>query len=129
MDFKLEKRHGPPYYIQLKNFIKSRIESGAMESSKLPPVRQVARDLGVSVNTVLRAYDELGKEGMVTGTVGKGTFITTTPQELKRQTKQGLLRKIIEHSLEEALSMEFTIEEFQMIGKIIYLFDVAFNKA
>ncbi|HEB09845.1 MAG TPA: GntR family transcriptional regulator [Spirochaetales bacterium] len=113
MDFKLEKRRGLPYYIQLKNYIKSRIESGAVENGKLPPVRQVAHDFGVSVNTVLRAYDELGKEGMVTGAVGKGTFITTTPQELKRQTKHSLLRKIIEHSLEEALSLEFTIEEFQ----------------
>jgi len=113
MNFKLEKSRGIPYYIQLKNYIKSRIESGAIESGKLPPVRQVARDFGVSVNTVLRAYDELGKEGMVAGSVGKGTFITTTPQELKRQTKQSLLRKIIEHSLEEALSLEFTIEEFR----------------
>jgi GntR family transcriptional regulator len=97
----------------LKNILKSRIQSGVIKTSKLPPVRQVARDIGVSVNTVLRAYNELGREGIVTSEVGKGTFVNITRQELNSHNRQVLLKKIIEHSMEEALSLEFSMEEFQ----------------
>jgi GntR family transcriptional regulator len=113
MAFKLEEPYNLPYYLQLKNILKSRIQSGAIKSNKLPPVRQVARDFGVSVNTVLRAYNELGREGIVTSEVGKGTFVNITRQELKSHNRQVLLKKIIEHALEEALSLEFSMEEFQ----------------
>jgi DNA-binding transcriptional regulator YhcF (GntR family) len=113
MAFKLEEPYNLPYYLQLKNILKSRIQSGAIISNKLPPVRQSARDFGVSVNTVLRAYNELGREGIVTSEVGKGTFVNITRQELKSHNRQVLLKKIIEHALEEALSLEFSMEEFQ----------------
>ncbi len=113
MEFKLGERNNLPYYIQLKNILKTKIQSGVIKTKKLPSVRQVAKDFGVSVNTVLRAYNELGKDGIVTGTVGKGTFVNITSQELKSHNRQNLLKKIIEHSLEESLSLEFSMDEFQ----------------
>jgi len=113
MVFQLEEPYNLPYYLQLKNILKSRIQSGIIKSNKLPPVRQVARDFGVSVNTVLRAYNELGREGIVTSEVGKGTFVNITRQELQSHNRQVLLQKIIEHSMEEALSLEFSMEEYQ----------------
>ena len=67
------------------------------------------------MNTVLRAYNELGREGIITSEVGKGTFVNITRQELKSHNRQVLLKKIIEHSLEEALSLEFSMEEFQRV--------------
>lgn len=113
MDILLEKKEGLPYYVQLKNILRSKIQSGEWKSRRIPPVRQVAKELGISINTVLRAYTELKQEGILTGAVGKGTFITTTPQDLKKQNRQTLLKKVIEHALEEALSLEFTLEEFE----------------
>ena len=134
MDIKLKEGYDSPYYIQLKNILKNKIQSGVIKTKQLPTVRQVARDLGISVNTVLRAYNELGKEGIVTGSVGKGTFVTVSPQEIKSRNRQTLLKKIVEHSLEEALSLEFSIEEFknavseyvkeklEMMGKVKLVF-------
>jgi len=113
MSLSLGKEKGIPYYIQLKNILKDQIQSGDIKTKKLEPIRKVAKKYGVSVNTVLRAYDELGREGILSGSVGRGTFITTTPFELKKQNRKTLLRKTIEHSLEEALSLEFSIEEFE----------------
>jgi GntR family transcriptional regulator len=113
MNSHLDEQYGLPYYIQLKNILKTRIQSGGIGSNKLPPVRQVAKDFSVSVNTVLRAYNELGREGIVTGAVGRGTFVNISPQELKSHNRQIIMRKIIEHSLEEALSLDFSMEEFQ----------------
>ncbi|RKX80159.1 MAG: hypothetical protein DRP87_00310 [Spirochaetes bacterium] len=113
MNEKLKRESNRPYYLQLKEILKNRIQSGAIKSKRLPTVRKVAEDFGVSINTVLRAYAELEKEGVVIGAVGRGTFITTTPQDLKRQNRETLLMKIIEHAIEEALSLEFSIKDFE----------------
>jgi GntR family transcriptional regulator len=113
MAYKLEDKHTAPYYIQLKNILKMKIQSGEMKSKRLPSVRQVAKEFGVSINTVLRAYNELGNEGIVTGSVGKGTFVKVSPRELQSYHRQILLQKIVEHALEEALSQEYSIEEFE----------------
>jgi GntR family transcriptional regulator len=113
MKHRMDEKHAVPYYMQLKNILKASIQSGEIKSKKLPSVRQVAKEYGVSVNTVLRAYNELGNEGIVTGTVGKGTFVNITPQQLSSYNRRILLKKIIEHALEEALSGEYTIEEFE----------------
>lgn len=113
MKHRMDEKHTIPYYMQLKNILKARIQSGEIKSKKLPSVRQVAKEYGVSVNTVLRAYNELGNEGIVTGTVGKGTFVNTTPKQLSSYNRRVLLKKIVEHALEEALSGEYTIEEFE----------------
>ena len=113
MEQKLKNNRDLPYYIQLKEILKAQIQSGAIKNKKLPPIRQLAKDFDVSVNTALRAYNELGKEGIVTGSVGKGTFVSTTPQELNKENRKKLLMKTIEHSLEEALSLDFTIGEFE----------------
>ncbi|KPJ89655.1 MAG: hypothetical protein AMS17_00915 [Spirochaetes bacterium DG_61] len=109
-----------PYYLQLKNFLKTRIQSGEIKDKKLPPIRQLAKEFDVSINTVLRAYGELGKEGIVAGSVGRGTFLTINPQELKNHNRQVLLKKIIEHAAQEALSLEFSLEEFEKaVGEYI----------
>ena len=109
----LKRRAGIPLYVQIKDLLIEKIQSGKMRGKRLPPVRSVAETLGVNPNTVLRAYNELSKDGYVNGAVGKGTFITTSPYDLRKQNRRELLLKSIEHSLEEALSLEFTIEEYQ----------------
>ena len=109
----LKRRSGIPLYLQIKDLLIEKIQSGKMRENKLPPVRNVAESLGVNPNTVLRAYNELSKEGYVNGAVGKGTFITTNPYDLRKQNRRELLLKSIEHSLEEALSLEFSIEEYE----------------
>lgn len=109
----LKKRQGSPLYMQIRDLLKEKISSGEIREKRLPPVRSVAKNLGVNPNTVLRAYNELGKEGIVNGAVGKGTFITTNPADLKNESRKELLIKTIEHSLEEALSLEFSIEEYE----------------
>ena len=117
MELNPSKKYDRPYYLQLKNILKAKIQSGIIKDKKLPSIRQLARDFSVSVNTVLRAYNELSKEGIVSGSVGKGTFITINSQELKIHNRQILLKKIVEHSVEEALSLEFALDEFETAVK------------
>ena len=46
------------------------------DGGRLPATRQLARELGLSRNTVLAAYEQLRAEGFVRGQVGSGSFVT-----------------------------------------------------
>lgn len=83
---------GIPIYEQIKDQIKSVILSGEIEeNSLLPSLRQLARDLKISVLTTTRAYTELEQEGFVTNVQGKGCYVMGRGSELIREQ---LLRDI-----------------------------------
>lgn len=65
-----------PLYLRLADRIESDIDSGALKSgTKLPPQRNLAYDIGVTIGTVGRAYALLRERGLVSGEVGRGTYI------------------------------------------------------
>ncbi len=67
---------GEPVYAQLYRRLRDSILSGALPpDSRLPASRELARDSGLSRNTVLLAYEQLGAEGYVEGRRGAGTFV------------------------------------------------------
>src|SRR5258705_8959992 len=67
-----------PIYQQVVDEIKGLIAKGELpEGSALPPVRQVAGDLGVNLNTVAAAYKELAREGLITVRHGSGAVVTS----------------------------------------------------
>ena len=73
-----------PAYRSLAQYIIDAIESGTVESgTKLPTHRALAFDLGLSVQTVSRAYDELHRLGFVSGEVGRGTYVRTAPTDAR----------------------------------------------
>ena len=68
-----------PLYRQVVDEIKALIARGELrEGSSLPPVRQVAADLGVNLNTVAFAYRRLQKEGLIRVRHGSGAVVTST---------------------------------------------------
>ena len=68
-----------PLYVRLANRIQQDIESGTLPAgAKLPPQRNLAFDIGVTVGTVSRAYALVRERGLVTGEVGRGTFVADT---------------------------------------------------
>ena len=109
----LTRQGSIPLYTQLKKLLITRIEQGEFSRKKLPTIRSTAAEYQVSINTVLRAYEALQNEGYVSGTVGKGTFISTTQEELQEQNRDFQLRNVIHHALEEALSSGHTIDDFE----------------
>lgn len=68
---------GPgPLYIRLADGIAEDISTGALAAgAKLPPQRDLAYDLGVTVGTIGRAYAVIRQRGLVSGEVGRGTFV------------------------------------------------------
>ena len=65
-----------PLHAQLTRALKTALAGGRLgQGSRLPPTRALARDLGVSRNTVLTAYEQLRAEGFVDARVGSGSFV------------------------------------------------------
>jgi GntR family transcriptional regulator/MocR family aminotransferase len=65
-----------PLHAQLTRALKSALAGGRFgQGSRLPPTRALARDLGVSRNTVLTAYEQLRAEGFMAARVGSGSFV------------------------------------------------------
>lgn len=76
------QKHGPPRYEQLSQYIKAAIQEGRLRAGdRLPPLRQLADDLGISVTTVAATFNHLSEQKLVRAEVGRGTFVTamTTP--------------------------------------------------
>ena len=120
MNILIDNKSGAPIYDQIYSQIKSQIISGALsEDQLLPSIRNLAKDLGISVITTRRAYDELEREGFIYTVAGKGCFVAAKNTELLREEN---LRQIETHlqairDLAAAcgLSREDIIEMFSVI--------------
>jgi len=74
--FRLDSHSGVPVYRQIIDQVQAGIASGALKTgNQLPTVRQVAVDLAINPNTVLRSYRELEIRGVLETQQGTGTFI------------------------------------------------------
>jgi DNA-binding transcriptional MocR family regulator len=77
----LDRTNTQPLYQQIVQQIQRRIQSGALPAgAKLPTVRELAQQLGVTRLTVHSAYSELQAGGWVEATVGRGTFVADRPE-------------------------------------------------
>lgn len=78
-----------PIYFQIKGYINREIITGELRpGAQLPPVRQLAIDLTVNVNTIQRALSELTAEGVIVTQRGRGNFVTEDTKILA-ELKQG----------------------------------------
>ncbi len=118
----VSNRSGTPIYEQIKSQIKEAIFSGELrEDDLLPSIRQLAKDLKISVITTTRAYSDLEEEGFVVNVQGKGCYILPQNKEMARENA---LRKV-EVSLTEAItaamnggiSMNEVIEMLEVLYK------------
>ncbi|MBU2107086.1 MAG: GntR family transcriptional regulator, partial [Alphaproteobacteria bacterium] len=67
-----------PAYLSLAEQIARAIHDGRLENgARLPTHRKMAEDLDLSVQTVSRAYEELIRRGLVSGEIGRGSFVQT----------------------------------------------------
>ena len=89
-----------PIYAQIREQIKEQILNGQIEEgSALPSIRQLAKEVGVSVITTTRAYSDLEEEGFISSVQGKGSIVLSKDNAFLRE--QYLVR--IEEGLETAI--------------------------
>ena len=102
MNLFINNKSGSPIYEQIYTQLKGAILGGALqEDDLLPSIRNLAKDLRISVVTTKRAYEELEREGFIYTIPGKGCFVAPKNIELVREET---LKKIEAH-LEEAVQL------------------------
>lgn len=121
MDLLLSGSSGVPYYQQIVSQIKHLVAAGSLEEGEmLPSIRQLARDLRVSVITTKRAYEELEQAGFLIAVAGKGFFVGTPDltvlQEEHRIRAEDLLRRCVA----EARLGNLNLEELQELLQFFY---------
>ena len=101
MNIFINNRSGEPIYEQIYSQIKNQIINETLkEDEALPSIRNLAKDLCISVITTKRAYDELEREGFIYTVAGKGCFVAAKNTQLIREEN---LKKIEEHLQEISL--------------------------
>lgn len=109
MTILIDNRSGLPIYEQIVSQLREQILSGALkEDEALPSIRDLARDLRISVITTKRAYEELAGAGLIYTLPGKGSFVAARNMELLREEH---LKQIEEH-----LSAALTLARREGIG-------------
>lgn len=110
-----------PIYLQIVNQLKDQIVKGELsESEALPSIRNLAKELKISVITTKRAYDELEREGFIVTVAGKGSYVAPINKDMPRETKVKLIEEHIAEAVTEAKQIGFTYEELQEMLKLVY---------
>jgi GntR family transcriptional regulator len=79
IEFHLDERSGLAPYLQLVRQVRQALRLGLLrEGDQLPTVKEVVGSLAINPNTVLKAYRELERDGLVKPRPGVGTFVTAT---------------------------------------------------
>lgn len=109
-----------PIYEQITNQIKSSIFSGDLqEGAALPSMRQLAKDLQISVITTKRAYEELEKAGFIYSIVGKGSFVAEQNIEVMRERKLKAIEEQLSAVIMNSREIGLSLDELQQLLKIL----------
>ncbi len=110
-----------PLYEQIRNAIRENIIGNLLlPEEQLPSVRQLSRELQVSILTVKKAYDALEKEGYIIVRQGLGAFVASVHTELLREEKQKDLEAHLLAACKIAKSIELSHEELTELLCYVY---------
>src|SRR6185503_19740781 len=116
----LDSRSGVPVYRQIIDRVTAGIARGAIRGGEqLPTVRQLAVDLSINPNTVIRAYRELEIRGIIDTQQGTGTFVSEDSPAPDKAERQRLLSQLAGECAARAGAMGITLEE--LIRQLIAL--------
>jgi GntR family transcriptional regulator len=118
--FRLDMKSGVPVYRQLIDQVLVAIAAGQLNANdQLPTVRQLAVDLSINPNTVVRAYKELEIRGMLTTQQGTGTFITTKKVKSDEAQRQKRLSQMLAEFVARVSADGYTVEDIlERLGEL-----------
>lgn len=110
--FHLDLKSGVPVYRQIVDQVRGAIAAGSLSSGdQLPTVRQMAVDLEINPNTVVRAYRELEYGGLLETHQGTGTFISDQKIPRAGDERHRQLGQIVSDAIARAGAAGFTIQD------------------
>ena len=120
MDVILNNSSGQPFYEQIVQQVKRLVQTGRLqEGDPLPSMRQLAKDLRVSVITTKRAYEELEREGFIDTVAGKGSFVAQQNLELARESSLREIEAHLQAAVELSRQAGLTMTELENILHVL----------
>ena len=120
MTILLDNQSGELIYRQIAQQIKTQILSGALvPDTPLPSIRNLAKDLRISVITTKRAYDELEQQGFVYTLAGKGCFVAPLNLELLQEEHLKQIESHLQEAARLATACQLSGEELLTMLRIL----------
>jgi GntR family transcriptional regulator len=115
IEFELDPRSGLPTYLQLVQQVRQALRLGLLvPGDQLPTAREVVEKLAINPNTVLKAYRELERDGLVAARPGTGTFVRRSLGALD-QAAQPKLQRELARWVESARAAGLDLEDVEAI--------------
>ncbi|MGI6406636.1 MAG: GntR family transcriptional regulator [Syntrophaceticus sp.] len=103
-----------PLYEQIASQIKNQIIMGELKpGDALPSIRNLAKELQISVITTKRAYHELEKDGFIETVGGKGSFVSGENKELFREKRLRMLEEKLYEVIAESRFLGISLRELK----------------
>ncbi len=108
----VDPRSGVPIYVQIVEGVRRALEVGTLQpTERLSTVRELARELTVAPNTVVKAYNELQRMGLVESRPGVGTAVVGNPEEAVREQRIEDLYERLGTLVRDAVGLGITEDE------------------
>src|ERR1700758_5725390 len=119
--FAIDLHSGVPVYRQLVDQVRSGMAAGSLNAGdQLPTVRQLAVDLAINPNTVMRAYRELELGGLLETHQGTGTFISDKKPDRRLAERERQLGQLAGECAARAGAAGFTVEDLiDRLGELL----------
>ena len=114
MLIRVDPTSAEPLFEQVVFAVKTAVARGqAQAGDRLPSVRELARDLGINPNTVVRAYEALERDGVIVRRQGAGCFLTGGGSELATAERRRQLQALLRKAATEAFHLGFTAADVE----------------
>ena len=117
---RIDPQNPSPLFEQVVRQVKDAVANGtASPDSKLPSVRELARDLTINPNTVVKAYDRLEQDGVIYRRQGAGCFVTGQTNNLTAVARRSELETQLTRLFREAAHLGFLPAEVLALGHVL----------
>lgn len=118
MTILLSNKSNIPIYEQIKNQIKEQILNDSIKEGEfLPSIRQLAKELGISVITTTRAYSDLESEGFIATLRGKGSYVLLKDKDFIKEHYLKSIEELFNKAITESKLGNISQEELVDILK------------
>jgi GntR family transcriptional regulator len=108
----IDPRSGVPIYVQIAAQVRHAVEVGGLvPGEKLPTVRGLAEELAIAPNTIVKAYNELQREGFVESRAGVGTVVAEGVAEVAREQQREAVFERLRAIVRDAAALGITEDD------------------
>src|SRR5690349_20960325 len=114
MFLRLDLTSAEPVFEQIAFAVKDAVAKGEVAAgAKLPSVRELAQELAINPNTVVRAYEALERDGVVTRRQGAGCFVTGRGSSLNGRARRRQLEDLAQRTVTEGYHLGFSPDDIR----------------